>query len=161
MTSSIKPQKKQRYRLYFPLMDMCMVFAIIGFGAFLADTVAGIEFEPNETWWGTGLGVLVVFFNALLTPFLIVARFLRDEYAEQLWRRTAIVLVYFFAVTPLILLIVAWITYLTVNSEEPVGPIKILFEEVTWAKAMHYTWLIFGVLFVAIFELLRFLDSRS
>ena len=84
--------RELRYRAYFRLMDASTVAIGIGAVDYFADAVfqSGLEaFVPAP--WIYVIGLPVMFFNFLVPMVLVVARFMRDDYAEGLWRRAMLV----------------------------------------------------------------------
>lgn len=159
MTEKTKKTREFRYRLYFWLMDACFVFAVIGTIDFvLARTLLDGQVAPP---WYVPFGIVVLFFNVLLTPFLVVARFMRDEYAEQLWRRTVGVLAYVVAVTPFLFVILSAGTYFALGQpERPPVWLAWAFSATQWSHAVTAAWIGYLMIFVAIFQFLRWRDAR-
>lgn len=94
----------KRYQLYNRLMEVCFWVS-----AFVLAWIVLARVSPFL------LGYMQPFRNAvrmvmnvdvLLAMFLVTARFIRDEYAEQIWQRTARRFVNFIVVGPLGLIIV-------------------------------------------------------
>lgn len=79
--------REHRAKACFRLICICLAFAAVG----LPDHLAGIFFDrtllPQPSIAYTSVGIIVLLFNFVMSPFLVVARFMRDEYAEQLWQR--------------------------------------------------------------------------
>jgi hypothetical protein len=156
------PAKDLRYRAYYWLMD--------------ASTVAVIYsgFEPAaKHLFGFGIDQIlpplvitilipiIAFFMLAVPMFLICARFMRDEYTEQLWKRTFVVLAYVVALLPFAYLIVYWSgTYALGHPKDP--PLLLSWPELnmTMGTAVYATWIGYMILFVITFQFLRWKDSR-
>lgn len=158
MTSSIPPNRARRARIYFRLMDICLMFAAVGLADHLFDNWLGYPEGVTQSPAYLVIGIIVLIFNFGVPPLLIMARFMRDEYAEHLWQRTVVALAYIAAVAPIVLVIAAWATYLATGGGPPVGPFAYLSEKVVAHDAMLLSWSAFMLLFVGIFQFLRWRD---
>lgn len=95
---------KTRYRLYYPLLTTA--FAIQAVNMTVVFTrVAGWHSIVSTGLWAK-VTPLVYFASWFVLVFCICARFLRDEYAEVLWRRAAAQFVYWLVLLPPIAMIV-------------------------------------------------------
>lgn len=141
-------------------MNICLIFAGIGLADYLLDKIFGVEFDPNSQPY-YGIGIVVITFNFFVPCFLVVARFMRDEYAELLWRRTAVVLAYMLALTPLFALAAVWIDYWTSTTGQPRAFAANFEQTDNLFDAMMRVWSAFMLLFTGIFQWLRWLDSRA
>ncbi|MBV7259950.1 hypothetical protein [Erythrobacter crassostreae] len=154
---------KLRFRAYFWLMDICLFFAAFGLVDWIID-----PYDPgNAPGWYDILAVLVLFFNGLVPLFLMVAKFMRDDYAEGLWRRSLVILAYGVAIVPPILVIAPWVLYWSFSPFDISLPASYLaFEDFFYDQdfkayvVIGKTWLTFMLLFVGIFQFLRWRDSR-
>ncbi len=78
--------KGGRFRLYFRLMDICFAIQIISIMLEIVQFATGDDFTSGIT----GQAMAVFQLGSLALPiFLIFARFMRDDFAEQLWQLTA------------------------------------------------------------------------
>ena len=153
-------RKSARYRIYFWLMDACFVAGVI---------LPGGTFVPEE-WVGEWafwlLGVPALILVGGVTPFLITARFMRDDYAEGIWQRSVAILTLVMVIVPAVFLIVGWPIYLLVEpSRSPIY--KAYYEFYVFIDTpnpvrdtLMMAWLVFNLSFVAIFQFLRWKDSR-
>lgn len=159
MTRSTRNPKKLRYRLYFWLMDACLLFAAVGFTDFVLDRVFGVEFEIENPVYLT-IGVITLFFNFCVAAFLLLARFMRDEYAEILFQRSVVFLAYGVLIVPLLVLVAAWCAYWITGTPGRDSPFAFLYEHNDLFVAFFQ--LLFGylVMFVCIFQFLRWRSSR-
>jgi len=155
-----------RFRAYYWLLNISFVFVIVGFADILTRFVVGEQGYGLE-----GLAVLILnllfgIFGFFLPFFLMVARFMRDDYMEGLWKRTVVVLAYSVAVLPLALFIFAWTVELGLPRDTSAYTIWRQFYEpfinngqrgvvIVTAVWQHYLWL-----FICIFQFLRWRDSR-
>ncbi|MBY6128661.1 hypothetical protein KUW15_08045 [Qipengyuania aquimaris] len=149
-----------KYRLYFRLMDACLLFGLLGLVDHLLGSF-GIHFADGEhPIWYVALGAVTLAMNFLLAPFLILAGFMRDEYAELLWKRTTNVIVTVVTILPLGIVGLGVVSVLTTGSRTLPAFLNPLLETATWISAITLFWLAFCLLFVAIFQCLRWKDSR-
>ena len=165
-TKKSKPagRRERRFRLYYLLMDLSTLFIPV---AFLL-----LFWSPSwdESWTGyyasLAIALVVGFFIYLVPVFLVIAKFMRDDYAEGLWRRTMLVVGVLGAIAPFVLnfgyrLIAAIVTYDS-------GPLHyadyylyhFIFAEVTVQDAMFVAHIVFLWSFVLVFQFLRWRDSR-
>ena len=157
----------RRYRLYFRLMDACLLFLFVGLidqtaeWVGLHDAWGGLhDKHGSHPAWYVALGAVTLIFNFLVAPFLILASFMRDEYAQQLWQRTVGLLVKVVTFFPMIVLTFGIVTQLATGSRRLPAILAPLLETATWVTAMTIGWLVFCLLFVVIFQFLRWWDSR-
>ena len=151
---------KLAYRAYFWLMDLCLIAGILILLSFLPiiEIVVDTSGEPPTWYLVYGYGLLFVSF--ILGPALILGRFMRDEYAEQLFRRTTIVLVYGAVALPWAIFVAATIVYIANPSDTAPYPFDLFMGEVTWWSAMASLFKYFCLAFVFVFQFLRWRDSR-
>ena len=161
-TSPAKPDKQGRYRAYFMLMNASLAALVYSGLELLVDRLTG--FDPQDYM---STPVAVIFYTPLLVlmflvpMFLICARFMRDEYAEQLWRRTSVVLAYGTAIFPLAFFVGEWSLYFALGQPEKAPSIlRWSKTEIEWGSAILYVWLGYMMVFVLIFQFLRWRDSR-
>lgn len=152
--------RELRYRAYFRLMDASTLAIGIGAADYFADALfeAGLEaFVPAP--WIYVIGLPVLFFNFLVPMVLVVARFMRDDYAEGLWRRAMLVVGYGVAVGPIALLAISWLLYLAVG---PVTPewLRPVIDEQQPVSVLLVLWQAHLMLFVCAFQFLRWRDAR-
>lgn len=164
MTGSTGHEGKRgewRLRLYFWLMDsslfvmlMLVISIVLGMiGVLEPDTFSGAV----NAWIGLFFGLFV----SLIPFFLIFAKFMRDEYAELLFRRTMQVLAYLMVLTPFIYYVVAWTNFfVTGQPDEPPAWLAWASSETKWGLVLFYFWHAYLVAFVLVFQFLRLKDSR-
>jgi len=159
-----KPTRELRYRAYFWLMDISLVAIAIGAVDFFADQYFATGFSAFlPPPWVYVVALPVLFVNFVVPMFLICARFMRDEYAEGLWLRTSVVLAYATAALPLIFFILAWGWYFATGHTDAKlvhWSLRWMADEVQWGRAIMLVWLAYMMLFVVIFQILRWRDSR-
>lgn len=157
-----KSSKDLRYRAYFWLMDASLVALIIGGLDFLARKLFGMGsdyFLPSSLIFVIGIPLLIL--NFVVPMFLVVARFMRDDYTEQLWKRTFVVLAYFVALLPFIYLVLYWSLFFALGQPKPLPVILALPElNLTLGTAVYFAWIAYMMMFVVIFQFLRWRDSR-
>ncbi|MCK0128429.1 hypothetical protein [Erythrobacter sp. F6033] len=162
--STANPTKtKLRYRAYFWLMDICLFFAAIGLVDHIIDPY---DFENAPTWYHI-IAFFVIFFNGFVPLFLMVAKFMRDDYAEGLWRRSLVIMAYGVAIAPPIMIIGPWVLYwilspLGISPPDAYYAFENFFYDQDFkAYAVIATaWLTFMLSFVGVFQFLRWRDSR-
>lgn len=152
--------RARRARVYFRLMDIVLVLSLLGFAEFLLDKIGGIILIEKSNPIYPPVAFFFGFMNFIVPLFLILARFMRDEYAELLWRRTAVVVAYMLALAPWVIVASMWAYYFATGArmrESPFAPLVIPQEPV---QVIWLCWLVFMLLFVAIFQFLRWRDGR-
>jgi hypothetical protein len=153
-------KRAQRTRIYFRLMDLCLFFAGVGLAEHISSKYFDTELFPDTDWAFFLIGVPVLFFNFVVPPILIVARFMRDEYAEQIWHRSIAVLAYIFAMAPLLMTLVLYGVGFSRPSDSSTGPFTYLFGDVPAGWLVVTIWMSFLLLWVGIFQFLRWRDGR-
>ena len=147
-------------RIYFWLMDACFVAGLL----VLSEPFVPEDWVGGVTYWIIGAPLLILVGG--VTPFLIAARFMRDDYAEGIWQRSVAILTLIMVIVPAVFLIVGWPVYLLVEPNR--SPIyKAYYEFYVFIDTpnpvrdtLMMTWLVFNLSFVAIFQFLRWKDSR-
>ena len=160
-----------RFRLYYRLMDVCLAFAVLT----AVDWILSPYNSPKDApVWYIILGVVALTFTFAVPFFLIVARFMRDDYAETLWRRSLVVMAYGAAIVPVVILVAAWaVYYIVLLGTDPTAPLDasqsvtaphyidgFFFDEEPKVRTMIALWQTFVLSFVTIFQFLRWRDSR-
>lgn len=158
-------RRERLYRLYYQLMTASM-FAflfMLGYGVLEAATgIEGLRLPENLVFIAVGIAYGLGSAGVL---FLIIARFMRDDYAETLWKRTVAILAYIVAITPVALVALAWIAELSLPEGSTAFTLwhdfyRRLHEGGQGTKILTAVWHIYNLLFVVIFQLLRWKDSR-
>ncbi|UYV14759.1 hypothetical protein [Porphyrobacter sp. ULC335] len=163
MQSTGKIDRQFRYRAYFWLMNASFFAIIYSFVELLVGRVTG--FDPQDYMPTFAVPIFygpILVFMFLVPMFLICARFMRDEYAEQLWRRTSVVLAYATAATPLLCFILGWIWYFATghtDAKQVHWSLRWMADKVVWGDALMYVWIGYMMVFVVIFQFLRWRDS--
>ncbi|GAB5347619.1 hypothetical protein [Alteriqipengyuania sp. 357] len=158
-----KPQKTHefRYRLYFWLMDACLVGVAIGSIDAILDSGFGVHEFGLTAAQSLPIVILVNLFSFIVPVFLMVAKFMRDEYADQLWRRSVVVLAYVAATVPLTILLIENIAFFALGQPEKApGWLRWWVDELPLRLAVLQIWQSYVLIFVAIFQFLRWRDSR-
>lgn len=153
-----------RYRLYFWLMDASLAFCLLA----IAWAFVEVPYFPGP--YGEELNfaliLLTAFFITLVPVFLIAAKFMRDDYAEGIWRRSMQIVGVLAAVVPLATIVVSRVAHATY---EPDGGVLhyasyylyYAFErDLNARETMVMAWVVFLMGFVIIFQFLRWKDSR-
>ena len=159
-----KPTRDLRYRAYFWLMDASLVAIAIGAMDFLGARLFAVSLEtllPSP--WLYIVALPVLFVNFFVPTFLICARFMRDEYAEGLWRRTSVAIAYAIAALPLMFFISYWIVSFANGFPDPKQAhwtMQWSFDETKWGYAIMSVWMTYMMLFVCIFQFLRWSDAQ-
>ncbi len=149
----------RRYRLYFRLMDVTLVLSIIGFSEFLLDNVFGIILIPKDSPAYRPVSIIMVSANFFLPMFLIAARFMRDEFAEILWQRTATTLMYLLVLAPGIILVWSFVMRMA-GGNDYISLFGYLYRQ-NALDAIVAGWIAVMLLFVAIFQLYRWRATRG
>ena len=152
-----------RYRLYYRLMDVCLIATLIFVTEALFLGLFGLSvFDTSiPQMIKTGLTLFVVAF-VMIGPFILfAAKFMRDDYAEQLWRRSVVVLAYGVALIPLALFIIFNIAQdiLGVDGSKEFFPAWVLAK---WeiVRTIFILGLAYVLMFVLVFQFLRWRDTR-
>ena len=152
--------RARRSRIYFLLMNICLVADVLILASTLSFFERVVAEDGTVPTFYVVFGAVLIFFAFIVTPFLILARFMRDEYAEQLFRRTTLVLVYLGFAVPFFIFFAATIVYLVTRAPEAPWPFNLFMVEVTVWNAMSQPFKVFCLAFVFIFQFLRWRDSR-
>ncbi|MFL0356655.1 hypothetical protein ACI5KX_09240 [Erythrobacter sp. GH1-10] len=152
-----------RFRLYFVLMNICLFFAVVGLINWLVDPFQ----QENAPSWYMALVFVTSIFNGFVPLFLVVAKFMRDDYAEGLLRRCLVVMAYVAAIIPPILILGPWILYLALAGDGSLRPdFYVAFEDAFYetrvapSTVVRNVWITFMGAFVVVFQFLRWRDSR-
>ncbi|MDC8753255.1 hypothetical protein OIK40_01210 [Erythrobacter sp. sf7] len=162
MQMSERSRKALRYRAYFWLMDASLVavaYAAIEpiISYFFDYDISTVLPEPVRAVFLA----FVTFFILVVPVILICAKFMRDEYCEQLWKRSFVVMAYLTALAPLIYMVVYWSLFYALGQPKPLPPILAWpFREVTMGPAIYIAWIGYMMVFVALFQFLRWRDAR-
>jgi hypothetical protein len=152
--------REKRAKLYFRLMDVTLFLALVGFADWMLDLLFGIVLVPENSPYFVPMAVFFGIVNFLVPALLLIARFMRDEYAEQLWQRTVIILVYILATVPALMLIAVMVDRLTGVTPGPSWFTAPFFVEQPVFKTVMFGWMTCMLLFVGIFQFLRWRDAR-
>lgn len=162
MQMSGNQTKDLRYRAYYWLMDASTIAVLYSWFEPAADYL--FDFSIEQIFPATALDVivpLIAFFLLAVPMFLICARFMRDEYTEQLWKRTFVVLAYVVALLPFAYLAFYWSTIYALGKPAELPPALAWPElKVTMGTAVYMAWIGYMMGFVVIFQLLRWKDAR-
>ncbi|MFU7528865.1 hypothetical protein [Qipengyuania sp. ASV99] len=165
MTAITERSTAIRYRLYFWLMNVSLPSAVALFVEMLIRNFAGIQLWglPETIGWPIYLSIYP--FASFVPLFLTIAAFMRDDYAEALWKRTVVILAYGVAIFPLAFMIFAWVAALTVREGTIAYELFDVFYSALRGGAsgttiLTYVWHIYFLFFVAVFQFLRWRDAR-
>ena len=148
------------YRWYYRLMNLCLLAGVVLIADAALSIAPRVYNDGGYPAWYLALGYIGIFLAFFVTPFLVLARFMRDEYAEQLFHRTADVMIYVAVAVPFVIFAAATLVYAVTSAPEAPYPFSLFMEEITVWKAMAQTFKYFCLLFVFIFQFLRWRDSR-
>lgn len=164
MTASGAPNRQMRYRAYFWLMNASFGAIVFSLAELLAGRLTGYDTEDHlHPLVITILYTTFAIFMFLVPMFLVCARFLRDEYAEGLWRRTSVVLTYATAALPLAFFILSWGWYFATghtDAKQVHWSLRWLADDIGWGEALMIVWLGYMMVFVVLFQFLRWRDLR-
>lgn len=152
---------KLRYRAYFWLMDGALAASAFLWANFFVFRMTGLEVFGLPEIVQNILAIFLWPFGVVAPIFLLFARFMRDEYSEQLWRRTVVILAYVTAIVPLAYFSVAWATFFALGQpDDPPAIFAWSVEQVKWGNAIWYSFSVYVQMFIFIFQFLRWRDSR-
>lgn len=162
MPKTDKPLKAKRYRIYFWLMDLSTAVMAVFVSVSIADLFDERDLREVFPYLVVILiGAFSQIVAMLIMPFLICAKFMRDDYSDALWRRSITVLAYATATIPLMIFSTTLIYDLTVGLPRNGPPlIRWATVKVPWGQAIIDIWISYMILFITIFQLLRWRDSR-
>lgn len=155
-----KSTKQLRYRAYFWLMNASSA-AIFYSGA---EPLAVYIFDIDEIYPSPIKEIFYSVIGLLLfvvPMFLVCARFMRDDYTEQLWKRTFVVIAYIVALLPFVYLVMYWSLFFALG--QPAKPPLVLELpelNLTMGTAIYAAWMAYMMMFVVVFQFLRWKDSR-
>ena len=155
-----RKQTSLRYRAYYRLMDACLIAGL----ALIAELLLPADWKGNAAYWTVGVFILPLV--VIIAPLLIVGRFMRDDYAESLWRRSVAVLTSVTAILPAVFLVVTWPLYFIMEPDHSAVYYTyykffvIIDTENPIRNTVMMGWVAFTTLFVFIFQFLRWKDSR-
>lgn len=152
--------RQKRTKLYFRLMDLCLIASVLILASSLSVFGWVVADDGTVPSWYQLFGAVLLFFSFFVTPILILARFMRDEYAEQLFRRTTDILVYVAVALPFFVFWAATVVFLITRAETAPFPFSEFMIETTWWAAVAAIFKYFCILFVLIFQFLRWKDGR-
>ncbi len=149
------------YRWYYRLMDLCLLAGILVI-LDLTFSIGPTLYEANGglPGWYIVAGYILIFFAFFVTPVLILGRFMRDEYAEQLFHRTSDIMIYVAVAVPFLVFAAATVVFIITAAPEAPYPFSLFMDEITVWSAMAQAFKYYCLLFVLIFQFLRFKDSR-
>lgn len=158
--------KDLRYRAYFWLMNAAMVAAVISLSEVACYFATGVRGFGLTGAVEMTADIFVSVFSWLVPFFLMIARFMRDDYSEGLWKRSVVVLAYAVALFPMLFLLLAWGMELGLPHD---GTAYAAWQTIyTPFKSaalpgdviVSTVWQVYMQLFVLIFQFLRWRDSR-
>lgn len=152
--------REERTRLYCRLMNLCFVASVLILASSLSVFERVVQPDGTVPLAYQIFGGALIFFVFFVTPFLVLARFMRDEYAEELFRRTTVAMVYLAIAVPFLIFATATVVYLVTLSPQAPWPFSLFMGETTWWSALAQPYKAFCILFVFIFPYLRWQDSR-
>lgn len=169
MTEAPAKRDPIRFRLYYRLMDFCLLFSFLGYIALISVLYAGLDNTKSSILLMVSV---ILLSNFAVSFFLVFARFMRDDYAEGLWRRSLAIMGYLVAIGPLFVLISAWIIYfIALRISYPEAPLDgTVFldapEYIDWLfkpgvvpmELIMWMWQLFLFSYVLIFQFLRWRD---
>ena len=150
-----------RYRAYFWLMNAAFVASVISWLAVFTYMATGVEAFGLPEVPKAIIGLFLIVFAVYAPTILLLARFMRDEYAEEIWRRTVTPLAYAAALVPLAYVLTAWASFYALGQpEDPPPYLAWASEEVTVGSAIWLCLTVYMQLFVFIFQFIRWRDLR-
>jgi len=166
MNHTAEPKDPFRYRAYYWLLNLSFVFALIGLTEFVTRFIIGERGFGLEGTANSIAASIVALFGYFLPFFLMISKFMRDDYMEGLWKRTVIVLAYSVAIWPFVSFIVAWSAELGLPHDSSTYAVwrkfyvPFISEGQRGDVIVSTVWQTYMWLFVFIFQFLRWKDSR-
>ena len=161
MTEKQERTDPLRHRMYFWLMDAAFFASLFVWANFIIQGLTGVTAFGLPDILQTITAIILWPLVTVVPLVLFFGTPLRDEYAEQLWKRSIVVLAYAAAIIPFAYFVAAWGTFFAAGQpEEPVWAFKWSVVEVSWGFAIWALWTFYIQLFVLIFQFLRWRDSR-
>ncbi len=148
------------YRWYYRLMNLCLLAGVLIIADLIFSPAPRLYDNGEYPVWYLTYGYINIFLAFFVTPVLILARFMRDEYAEQLFHRTSDIMIYVAVAVPFVIFAAATVVYAITSAPEAPYPFSLFMVEITVWKAMAQAFKYFCLLFVFIFQFLRWKDSR-
>jgi hypothetical protein len=157
------------FRHFNPLIDLAFWLFILSFSAMLAVRFfTGLP--PGLVRAASALIFYLGYATWLLTVFLICARFMRDEYAEGLWQKSAAKFTFVLVLLPMALLVFFWIyqAYAAPLATQPTAAEKAALDAYphpsTWQLSgalhlLHYIASYVPFLFIALYKWNRWRDA--
>ena len=166
MTGSSGSKDALRYRAYFWLMNLALVVTFVWMLEVVVRRTVGIS-GLGLTGTADTIAFYTVQICSFVLPFLLMlARFMRDDYTEALWRRSVVVLAYAVAIFPIAGAIVAWSFELGLSHDGSGYRVWRSFydpafkSEASGGYIISMAWKYYMAAFVIIFQFLRWRDSR-
>lgn len=166
MSEQAQPKGPLRYRLFYGLMNAALVYMIF---AHALITVFGVMPTDLHSAISVVIRGVLVLFQLVIVPLLIILPWWRDEYADLLWKRTMVQLAFLMTIVPpLLMFAVQFISTVLIQGDldnwggnRPDWLLDPLLGETWTLKAAWDIWLIFTGAFVALFQFNRWRDSRA
>ncbi|WP_128892564.1 hypothetical protein [Erythrobacter sp. HKB08] len=155
-----------RYRAYIWLMNLALLVTFAWILEIIVRRSTGI---PGLGLTGTAdfIAFLIVQVCSFVLPFfLMLFRFMRDDYTEMLWKRSVVVLAYLVAIFPIAFAAVAWSAELGLPKDGGAyAAWRTIYEPFIAPGApadyvVSMAWKYYMAAFVIIFQFLRWWDSR-
>ena len=144
-----------RYQLFFRLMDAAMLCQLIVIAAALFKQVTGRSAVDGVLGWP----FLVIFIVAVILPTLLIfQRWMRDDFSELLWQRTAGTVLKALVILPFPILITVTVAItlgdpitLAVDGDRGLTP-QVEGMMVGFVRSVAALWLVAPILFVFAFQ---------
>lgn len=165
-TATSKSGDALRYRAYLWLMNLALVVTFAWILEIIVRRTTGV---PALGLTGTAdfIAFLIVQICSFILPFfLMLFRFMRDDYTEMLWKRSVVVLAYVVAILPIAGAAIAWGAELGLPKDSAAyaswrsfyEPFKAPGAPAVYVVSM--AWKYYMSAFIIIFQILRWQDSR-
>lgn len=162
--------KFNRYRLYYFLMNVALAGVVFGLiDSFIVSNlnISTAPSHPTLDFAYKSLGIIII----LLPVFLILAKFMRDDYANQIWSKTATSFLYFFTAFPLLFILpnaIVWIASAIFSSDVSANVADLVYNRSPFAAfydkdaytVVANSWLICVSFFVILFQWHRWRDAQ-
>ncbi|GMN01522.1 hypothetical protein [Erythrobacter sp. MTPC3] len=155
-----------RFRLYYRLMDAALIYQV-----FAHSLITIIGFSPTDLHpvLSGVIRAILILFQLVIVPLLIIVPTWRDEYADLLWKRTMVQLAFLMTIIPpFLLLSINFISTVFIQGDldnwggnRPDWLLDPLLKEAWVLQTTLYVWLVFTSAFVLLFQFNRWRDSRE
>lgn len=166
MTDGTMTKDPLRYRLYYWAMNAALVYQIFAHGLITIFGAMPNDYDPVVV---AVIRAILILFQLVIVPLLIIVPAWRDEYADLLWKRTMVQLAVLMTILPPLLMGSVQLIFAVFiqgdldnwGGNRPDWLLDPLMEETWVLKTALDVWLVFTSAFVILFQVNRWRDSRG